>query len=87
MLDSDEILKLDRPVESVVIVGAGPVGCEYASTFAAVGTRVWLVDRSERLLPLLDGEISELLASSLRRSGIEVIVGSGVARVERDDAG
>lgn len=87
VLDSDEILKLDRPVESVVIVGAGPVGCEYASTFAAVGTKVWLVDRSERLLPLLDGEISELLASSLRRSGIEVIVGSGVTGVERDDAG
>ena len=87
VLDSDEILKLDRPVESVVIVGAGPVGCEYASTFAAVGTKVWLVDRSERLLPLLDAEISELLGSSLRRAGIEVIVGSGVARVERDDAG
>lgn len=87
VLDSDEILEMDRPVESVVIVGAGPVGCEYASTFAAVGTKVWLVDRSERLLPLLDGEISELLASSLRRSGIEVIVGSGVARVERDDRG
>ena len=87
VLDSDEILKLDRPVESIVIVGAGPVGCEYASTFAAVGTKVWLVDRSERLLPLLDGEVSELLAASLRRSGIEVIVGSGVARVEREGAG
>ena len=87
VLDSDEILKLDRPVESVVIVGAGPVGCEYASTFAAVGTKVWLVDLSQRLLPLLDTEISELLASSLRRSGIEVIVGSGIAHVERDDAG
>lgn len=87
VLDSDEILKLDRPLESVVIVGAGPVGCEYASTFAAVGTKVWLVDRSERLLPLLDGEISELLRSTLRRTGIEVIVGSGVARVERDGAG
>lgn len=87
VLDSDEILKLDRPVESVVIVGAGPVGCEYASTLAAVGTKVWLVDPSERLLPLLDGEISELLASTLRRAGIEIIVGSGVARVERDAAG
>lgn len=85
VLDSDEILQLDRPLQSVVIVGAGPVGCEYASTFAAVGTQVWLVDRSERLLPLLDAEIAELLGSSLRRSGIEVILGSGVSRVERED--
>ena len=84
VVDSDEILRLDRPLESIVIVGAGPVGCEYASTFAAVGTRVWLVDRSNRLLPLLDGEIAEILASSLRRSGIEVVLGSGVSRVTRD---
>ena len=84
VVDSDEILRLDRPLESIVIVGAGPVGCEYASTFAAVGTRVWLVDRSTRLLPLLDEEIAEILASSLRRSGIEVVLGSGVSRATRD---
>ena len=86
VLDSDEILQLDRPFESVVIVGAGPVGCEYASTFAAVGTKVWLVDIAERLLPMLDTEIADLVVSSLRRSGIELVLGSRVSAVERDDA-
>lgn len=85
VLDSDEIVQLDRPFGSVVIVGAGPVGCEYASTFAAIGTEVWVVDVAERLLPMLDGEIAQLLGSSLRRSGIELIMGSGVSRVQRDD--
>lgn len=87
ILDSDEILRLDRPFRSIVIVGGGPVGAEYASTFAAVGIQVWVVDRSERLLPLLDTEIAELLGSSLRRSGIELVLGSGVSRVQRDGDG
>jgi len=86
VLDSDEMLQLDRSFESVVIVGAGPVGCEYASTFAAVGIKVWLVDIAERLLPMLDTEIADLVVSSMRRSGIELVLGSRVSAVERDDA-
>jgi NAD(P) transhydrogenase len=87
VLDPDEIVQLDPPFRSIVIVGAGPVGCEYASTFAAVGTRVWLVDLSERLLPMLDAEIAGLLSSSLRRSGIELILGSTVTGVEGGGGG
>jgi NAD(P) transhydrogenase len=85
VLDSDEILHLDKPFESIVIVGAGAVGCEYASTFGAVGIQVSLVDVSPRLLPLLDAEIAELLASSLRRSGIDLVLGSAVSRVDGND--
>ncbi len=85
VLDSDQVLQLDQPFGSIVIVGAGPVGCEYASTFAAIGTRVSLVDVAPRLLPLLDGEIAELLAESLRRSQIDLVLGSAVARVEAGD--
>ncbi len=83
VVDSDEILALEQAFEHMVIVGAGAVGCEYASTFAAVGVRVWLVDRLGQLLPVLDHEISELLASSLRRSGIELLLGTELSRVER----
>ncbi len=82
VLDSDEIVRLDRPFQSMVIIGAGPVGCEYASTFAAVGIEVRLVEQSERLLPVLDAEIARLLESSLRRSGIELVLASSVARVQ-----
>lgn len=84
VLDSDEILRLDRPFQSMVIVGAGPVGCEYASTFAAVGTEVHLVEQSRRLLPVLDGEVSRLLESSLRRSGVDLALGSALSGLEHD---
>ncbi len=87
VLDSDEILALDRPFESIAVVGAGPVGCEYASIFAAIGIKVWLVDLSEQLLPLLDAEMAEFLGSSLRTNGIEVLLGTGVKSVAHDGPG
>lgn len=85
VIDSDELLRLDRAFDSIVIVGAGAIGCEYASIFAAVGIEVHLVDRSERLLPLLDAEMSSLLEQSLRRSGIHLRLGAGVENVQRVD--
>lgn len=84
VLDSDEILTLDRPFGSIVIVGAGPVGCEYASIFAAIGIQVWLVEVGDRLLPLFDAEIAELLGSSLSAAGIELLLGARVTGVARD---
>ncbi len=84
VVDSDELLRLDRAFDSMIIVGAGPIGCEYASTFAAVGVQVHLVERSCRLLPVLDAEIADLLESSLRRSGIDLGLDSGVAHVGHD---
>ncbi|HEV2070285.1 MAG TPA: Si-specific NAD(P)(+) transhydrogenase [Acidimicrobiales bacterium] len=84
VLDSDEILRLDQPFRSMVIVGAGPVGCEYASIFAAVGVEVHLVEQSRQLLPVLDAEIARLLESSLRRSGLELALGCGISRLDAD---
>ena len=87
VVDPNEILALDRPFASIVIVGAGAVGSEYASIFAAIGIRVWLIDAAERLLPLLDAEVSGLLAASLRRAGVELLLGTTVAAVRQDDGG
>jgi NAD(P) transhydrogenase len=87
VLDSEDVLALDRPFGSIVIVGAGAVGCEYASIFAAIGIQVWLVDLAERLLPHLDAEIAHLLEASLRASGIEVLLGSRVVGLVSDGDG
>ncbi len=87
VVDSEGILALDQPFTSAAIVGAGPVGCEYASIFSALGIRVWLIDRVPRLLPFLDAEISEMLSASLRDMGIQLLLGPGVSRVGRDDQG
>jgi NAD(P) transhydrogenase len=85
--DSETVFKIDRPFSSLVVVGGGAVGCEYASIFTALGVRVTLVDAGERLLPFLDREISELLAESFRGLGMRLLLGSGRAAVERDGRG
>ena len=84
VVDSEGILSLERPFSSAAIVGGGPVGCEFASIFTALGIQVWLIDRAPRLLPFLDGEISDLLAKSFREIGIEIFLGVDESRVKRD---
>jgi NAD(P) transhydrogenase len=85
--DSETVLSIERLPESALVVGGGPVGCEYASILAALGVEVTLVDRGTRLLPLLDGELSETLAESLRGSGARLMLGAQVESVERDARG
>src|SRR5262249_9394206 len=65
---SDDILKLDRLPRTLAVVGAGVIGCEYASIFAALGVRVTLVDRRGRLLPFVDAEISDTLCHHLHHN-------------------
>ncbi len=85
--DSESVLGIERLPERMVVVGGGPVGSEYASIFAALGTEVTLVDRGKRLLPMLDAELSEALAQSMRRSGARLMFGAQLDAVGRDAAG
>lgn len=85
--DSDSILVLDRIPRSIVVVGGGPVGCEYASIFGALGVEVTLVDMADRLLPFLDAEISRTLAGCFADAGIRVILGSPPAGIKRTQSG
>jgi NAD(P) transhydrogenase len=71
--DSNEILDLDRLPRTLAVVGAGVIGSEYASTFAALGTRVWIIDGRDTLLPFLDREVADALESAMRRAGIEFV--------------
>jgi NAD(P) transhydrogenase len=57
IIDSDGILNLDKVPSSMVVVGAGVIGIEYASMFAALGTKVTVVERRERMLDFCDLEI------------------------------
>jgi NAD(P) transhydrogenase len=85
--DSETVLSIERLPERLLVVGGGPVGCEYASIFAALGVQVTLVDRGTRLLPLLDGELSEALAQSLTRLGARLMLRAQVESVERGSDG
>jgi NAD(P) transhydrogenase len=74
VLDSDEILQLERLPRSLAVVGAGVIGSEYASTFAALGVAVWIVDGRDELMPFLDREVSQALADAMNRKlGIEFL--------------
>ncbi len=72
IFDSDSILTMDRLPKSMIVVGGGVIGCEYASIFTAMGVEVTLVDGRERLLPFLDAEISELLRARLQTLGLKI---------------
>ncbi|MGB6544897.1 MAG: Si-specific NAD(P)(+) transhydrogenase [Candidatus Acidiferrales bacterium] len=87
VFDSDSILSMDRIPKSMVVVGGGVIGCEYASIFAALGVQVALVDGRDRLLPFLDAEISDRLAERFTSLGVEVILGERMAKLERTPAG
>jgi NAD(P) transhydrogenase len=85
--DSTTVLEIDRPFSSIVVVGGGAVACEYASVFAALGIEVTLVAAEGRLLPFLDGEMSDLLARTFSGMGMRVVLGGGKAAINRDEKG
>lgn len=68
--DSDEILALDRLPKRLAVVGAGVIGSEYACTFAALGTKVDIIDGRDALLPFLDVEVSNALLAAMQNLGI-----------------
>ena len=71
VIDSDGILQLDQDSpRTMTVVGGGVIGVEYVSMFAALGTKVTLVDARDRLLPFLDEEISGALQYLLRRRAV-----------------
>jgi NAD(P) transhydrogenase len=81
--DSDTILDLDRIPDALAVVGGGVIGCEYACIFAALGTRITIVEERADLMGFLDCEISESLRRTLQRQGHEVRRGDGVVSIER----
>jgi dihydrolipoamide dehydrogenase len=82
VISSDEALRLDRLPASVIVIGAGAVGVEFADVFAAYGVQVTVVEALPRLLPLEDEEISRLLARSFAKRKIEVRAGAKVHAVK-----
>ena len=67
---SDEVLALDQLPRTLTVVGAGVIGCEYASIFAALGIRVTLIDMRQRLLPFVDAEIIDTLSYHMRNNRV-----------------
>jgi len=82
VFDSDEILAIGSIPRSLAVVGGGVIGAEYASTFAALGVEVSLIEGREQLLSFLDGEISAVLKRGMENLGIRFLMPQRVARCE-----
>ena len=78
-----EAVDLTRLPESVLIIGGGPVGCEFAQLFNTFGVRVVLVDHNDHLLPREDREVGETLGALFGERGVRVLTRASVVRVER----
>ena len=82
VLDSDSVLQIQEVPNSLVVVGAGVIGIEYASMFAALGTRVTVVEKRPAMLDFCDPEVVESLKFHLRDQAVTFRFGEEVEKVE-----
>jgi NAD(P) transhydrogenase len=87
IVDSDQILNMRKVPASMVVVGAGVIGIEYASMFAALGTKVTVVERRPKMLDFCDEEIVESLKYQLRDLAVTFRFGESVKTVEKHPGG
>ncbi len=87
IVDSDTVLDLKTHPQSIAIYGAGVIGCEYASIFRGMRTKVNLINTRSQLLSFLDDEIVDALAYHLRENGVIIRHNEEYDRVEADDSG
>lgn len=83
IMSSDGIDQIEDFPKSLVIVGAGVIGCEYATIFSNFGkTKVYLIDRSDHILPFEDDDISKMIAKNLERHGVTIHHKASLDRME-----
>lgn len=81
---SDGIEHIDELPESMVIIGAGVIGCEYATIFSSFGrTKVHIIDRQDRILPFEDADISKIVAKNFEKNGVVVHSKAQLERLEK----
>jgi dihydrolipoamide dehydrogenase len=82
VISSDEALTIEKAPKSMIIVGAGAVGCEFADVFAAFGTQVTLVEALPQILPVEDTESSKEVERSFKKRKMEVLTGAKISNVK-----
>jgi len=87
LMTSDELLAIDHVPESLLIVGGGVIGCEFASVFARLGAAVTVVEMLDQLLPGEDQRVSRTLQQAFKKNGIAVHVKTAVEAAASSEAG
>jgi dihydrolipoamide dehydrogenase len=85
IISSDQALVLSEIPPSLLIVGGGVIGCEFAALFCALGSSVTVIEKLPALLPAEDKEISRKLESIFKKKGIKVLTGSDISALDLND--
>lgn len=85
VLDSDELLEIEELPRSMVVIGAGVIGIEYATIFSALDTQVTLIDPKSTMLDFIDKEIVEDFIYQLRDRNMKLLLGQKAEKVERQN--
>lgn len=84
IVDSTRLLSLNAVPKTLLVLGGGIIGSEYASFFAALGSQVTIVDKRDHILPLLDGEIGMHLQTALSEIGLKVLSNKEPEKIWRE---
>lgn len=87
VVNSDHILELKEIPKSLIVMGAGAVGVEFASVYSRFGAETTIVELMPRLLPIEDEEVSKELEKSFRKRGIKSQLDTKLEKMEKTDAG
>lgn len=83
IISSDELIRLPELPKSLIIVGGGVIGTEYASMLSVLGVRVTLIEGRNRILDFVDAELTEALQYHLRQTGMTLRLGEKVVKISR----
>ncbi len=84
ILDSTGILSIGEIPASLIVLGGGVIGCEFACLFAGLGSKVTVVEMLPSILPMIDKELSKTMAREMKKLGIEVLSGSPLEKIVAD---
>lgn len=87
VMNSTDLLNINRIPESLTIVGGGVIGMEFASIFNAMGTKVTVVEFMKQILPPFDSDIAKRLKQSLSKRGINILTSAAVQKIKKNDEG
>ncbi len=85
-LTSDTLWNITKQPKRLLVMGAGPIGCELAQAFGRLGSKVTVVDMAERMMPREDADVSELMQAVFEREGIKVLLKRKLVRFETQDS-
>ncbi len=86
-LTSDNLWSLEEQPEKLLVMGAGPIGCELAQSFQRLGTNVTLVDMADRLMPREDEDVSAYMLDTFKNEGINVLLNQQIVGFKKAESG